>query len=113
MIPMLRYLPLILLAFVPACATATHSVGRDFDLTHIERVTEGETTSTNLIAWFGEPFSRTITGKGTQVWLYQYTVSNATVGAFAFHSEVRSNVKTKSATFTLVDGIVETFTATL
>lgn len=110
----MRNLLLLLILLAPlSCATASYSSGRDFDSSKIELVRENETTTAQLIAWFGQPESRSITGQGQEVWVYQHITTNAVAGAFAFHTEMRSDVKTKQATFVIRDGVVESFSATI
>ncbi|CCQ90796.1 conserved exported hypothetical protein [Nitrospina gracilis 3/211] len=52
------------------------SVGKDFDLSQTQHITQGATTKQDIQAMFGEPF-RTGVQNGHPVWVYEKSVYRA------------------------------------
>ncbi len=79
------------------CATATSTAGRDFDGTKVADIQKGVTTTKQLIAMFGEPYSKQVHSAEEVEWVYSW----ATATAKATSAFVSSSVKTKGYEKTL------------
>jgi hypothetical protein len=66
------------------CATAHSTAGRDFDTQKASQIVKGTTTSGEVVALFGEPYSRQLKDSDTVMWLYSYADVTAHANARPF-----------------------------
>jgi outer membrane protein assembly factor BamE (lipoprotein component of BamABCDE complex) len=80
----------LICATLMGCATATSTVGRDFDNTKVAEIKKGVTTTSELIAMFGQPFSKSVKSADEEEWTFSWAkaTSKMTMGWGA------NNVKT-------------------
>ncbi|MDU9389294.1 hypothetical protein [Pseudomonas sp. zfem002] len=60
-----------------ACATSHFTAGRDFPSASVASITKGKTTTKELKALFGEPYTKSAVSETDEKWLYTYTNSSA------------------------------------
>jgi hypothetical protein len=75
-------LTMLLAAFVISCATASHEMGRKFDISSVDNIQIGKTTEAEVISLLGEPLKKEIRPDDTKVYGYGHLQSKATVVAF-------------------------------
>jgi hypothetical protein len=57
---------------VVGCATATSTAGRDFDSTKVNEIKKGVTSTNELVAMFGQPYSKSVHSANEVEWLYTW-----------------------------------------
>lgn len=60
----------LLAALAAACAPAT--TGRDFDLSDVEKIRVGVTTTDDLRRMFGEPTGRLVGERAAETWVFSF-----------------------------------------
>jgi outer membrane protein assembly factor BamE (lipoprotein component of BamABCDE complex) len=60
-----------------SCASSKTITGSPIDETLVAKIRDGETTSEQILTWFGAPTSTTTLGEN-QVYIYKYCVSKST-----------------------------------
>ncbi len=68
------------------CATAQSTAGRDFDSSKVSQIVKGKTTSDEIFAMFGTPYSKQPEVDGGERWLYSYATATAHAQAGLFGS---------------------------
>ena len=63
-----------LLFMLQSCAISKHVTGRPIEQTLVDRIRDGETTSEQIISWFGAPTSTSALGEN-QLYIYKYCES--------------------------------------
>lgn len=61
------------------CASATSISGRDFDTSKVPLIQKGKTTQSEIVAWFGQPFTKSVSGADGEIWTYFYSTAHAKV----------------------------------
>lgn len=79
------------------CATATSTVGTDFDGAKVSEIKKGVTTSSELVALFGPPTSKSVKSETDVEWVFSW----ATATAKASMGWTAPDVKTKGYKKTL------------
>lgn len=69
----------ILLLNLVACATSNYSVGNPFPSDQVATIKKGQTTAAEVLAKFGEPFSKSVISATQEKWLYSYVEGSANV----------------------------------
>ena len=66
------------------CATRTSTAGRDFDSSKVNEIEKGVTTTSQVLSWFGEPYSKVPVSASAVKWHYGWarTTANVTPGVF-------------------------------
>ncbi|WP_085600208.1 MULTISPECIES: hypothetical protein [unclassified Pseudomonas] len=60
-----------------ACATSHYTAGRDFPSASVASISKGKTTTTELKAMFGEPYTKSAVSETDEKWIYTYTSGSA------------------------------------
>lgn len=66
-----------------SCYTAPIKHGSEFDVSYVKQIVKGETTKAQLIAWFGQPFSKNTISGNEEKWIYTYTHGEAKSGVLS------------------------------
>jgi len=98
----------ILLLNLAACATSSYSVGKPFPSDQVATIKKGETTTTEILAKFGEPFSKSAISATQEKWLYSYVEGSANVNL----GQVKSTGTQKTLDLLLDNEIVVNYTFT-
>jgi len=72
------------LALVMMQAACVSTIGNDFDAAKADTFLIGRTTTTEVIAALGKPYSRSIDKGGTEAWVYRIDRGTSRVTAAAF-----------------------------
>ncbi|MDD2944034.1 MAG: hypothetical protein PHC51_13845 [bacterium] len=92
------------------CATSTFSHGRDFPSEKVSSIVRGKTTTLELAALFGQPFSKTLVSDTDEKWLYLYVQSSAKAKSYIVSMKVESTVDQKMLDVLVRNGVVINFT---
>lgn len=81
----LRLLLVVLISIltISGCAshTTNYTLGRDFSTESVGKIEKGVTTTDQLVALLGEPYSKSVISENEEKWLYMYLHSSATARA--------------------------------
>ena|SRR5258708_2543379 len=66
------------------CATAHTTAGRDFDATKVSQIVKGKTTSSDILAMFGTPYSKQPKDNDEEMWVYSYAEATAHAQSMGF-----------------------------
>lgn len=99
---------ILLTAALAGCATSNYSVGRDFPSEKVPAIVKGETTASQVEAWFGQPFSKSVLSASQEKWLYSHAVgqAKATMGS------VTTSGTQRMLDILIDDGVVVNYTFT-
>lgn len=79
---------LLVIALIPlllwGCATATSTTGSDFNSSVVPHIHEGVTTTTQLLRWLGEPYSKVPVSATEIMWLYTWARPTANLSVVPF-----------------------------
>ena len=100
------------LLFAPGCATSNYSYGRDFDSKNVALISKGKTTSAEVIALFGQPFSKQVINETEEHWNYIFSTGTAKAQSYIITTKVESTVQQKTLDVLLKNGIVTNYTFT-
>jgi len=71
----------ILTLFGCTTHTTNYTLGRDFSAESVSKIQKGVTTTDELVALLGEPYSKSVISENEEKWLYMYLHSSATARA--------------------------------
>ena len=94
------------------CATATFTQGRAFDTTKVATIEKSKTTKTQIVAWFGEPFSKAVSGADGETWIYMYTQGKTKAQSYVFSVDVKTEGNMKKLDVLFKNDVVANFTYT-
>lgn len=66
------------------CATSTATSGNDFDSSKVAQIEKGVTTTDQLVAMFGQPYSKHVKGDTDEEWLFLYVTATSKARAVPF-----------------------------
>lgn len=98
--------------FITACATSNYTVGNDFPTENIDKIEREETTSSDLVSLFGEPYSKSVISEDTEKWLYTYSSGTAKAQSYIVTMQVETTGEQKTLDVLLKNGVVVNFTFT-
>lgn len=101
---------LVLASLFGSCATSTFESGQDFNTARVSSISEGQTTQAQVLEWFGDPQSKTVSGGGVESWSYTHSVSSAEAQSMVFKIDVETTSTYKSLVVTFVSGVVSSYT---
>lgn len=104
-------LPLLIL-LVTGCATSSYSVGKDFASENISQVIKGKTTSEELTALLGEPYTKTVLSASDEKWIYMHSEAIAKAQSYIISMDVKTTGTQKMLDVLISNGIVVNFTYT-
>ncbi len=88
------------------CATATVNTGKAFDSTKVHQIEKAVTTRAELIAWFGEPISRSIDSQGLEKLVWQVGTIESKAQSMIVSMKVKTEMQGKRLEVSVKDGIV-------
>ena len=88
------------------CFTAPIKQGSEFDVDQIKNIVKGETTKTQLITWFDQPYSKNTISENEEKWIYTYTQGEAKSGLLSTKVEMQTQV----LDLYLIDDVVINYT---
>jgi len=95
-----------------SCATANFTQGKPFDTTKVSSIEKGKTTAAEIKNWFGEPFTKAVSGAKEETWVYFYEAGQSKAQSYVFSVKVQTEGNIKKLDILLKDGVVENFTYT-
>lgn len=112
----MKYLNLVIIALfifaLNGCATSSYSVGKDFSTESVSKIEKGKTTSSDLLAMFGQPFSKSVISENQEKWLYTYASGIAKAQSYVVTMKAETNGTQKTLDILLKDGVVTNYTFT-
>jgi hypothetical protein len=82
--PRIEYLLLFfILTLIMSCASASHEVGRKFDISAVDKIQIGRTTEVEVISLLGEPLKKQIKPDGTREYGYGHVQSTIKATPFS------------------------------
>lgn len=94
------------------CATSSYSVGENFASENVSQIIKGKTTSDELIALLGEPYSKTVLSDTDEKWLYMYSEGQAEAQSYIVSMDVKTTGTQKVLDVLISDGVVVNFAYT-
>lgn len=101
---MKKILIMLVAAVIFSACSSTSVRGRDFNADNVALIKKQETTKQDLIRLFGQPYTVSILGDGTEQWVYQYIKATATPAEFS--NDIDIDGFSKNLTIQLKDGTV-------
>jgi hypothetical protein len=114
---MKRYVSLFCVALIAGCGspapvappkvvTTTTRRGRDFDTSRAKDIQNNQTTTTEIIKWFGEPFAKKIVSTNQIGWLYEWNQSTLTTDRSTKTVNTRETGYRKKLELLIIDDVV-------
>jgi outer membrane protein assembly factor BamE (lipoprotein component of BamABCDE complex) len=102
---------LLIIAAIPlllwGCATSTSSTGNEFSSSVVPRIKKGFTTTSQVLRWLGEPYSKEPVSSNEIIWLYNWSRPTADLNVVPFgHRNIGTSGYRKTLWLTIKDGIV-------
>ena len=94
------------------CATASFTQGKQFDTTKVSLIEKGKTTASQITDWFGQPFTKTVTGADGETWVYMHMQGQSKAQSYVFSVNVQTEGNMKKLDLLFTNGVVENFTFT-
>lgn len=94
------------------CATSSYTVGRDFMSTNISQIVKGKTTSSELVALVGEPYTKTVLSETDEKWIYMYSAGTAKAQSYVFSMDVQTTGTQKTLDVLISEGVVVNYAYT-
>ena len=94
--------------FLIGCVSVPIQQGSDFDETKVSQIVKGQTTTEEIVSWFGQPFSKNTLSETQQKWIYSSTQGEVTGGMLSTHART----KTKTLDLLITEGVVVNFAYT-
>ena len=76
----------------------------------MDQIAKGETTATNLVELFGEPFSKTVVSGNEEKWIYTYQSGTASAQSYLVTMKTKTEGSMKTLDILLKDGTVVNYT---
>lgn len=73
----------IALTLIVSCASASHEVGRKFDMSAVDKIQIGKTTEAEVVSLLGEPLKQQIKPDGTKEYGYGHVESKVKATPFS------------------------------
>lgn len=106
-----RLIAVVGMCFVlSACATSHYTAGRDFSSASVVNITKGKTTTTELKALFGEPYSKSAVSETDEKWIYTYTSGSAHAQSYVVTMKVTTIGTQKTLDVLIRDDVVINYT---
>lgn len=103
---------LITIATLSGCATSNYSIGTDFSVEKASEIIKGETTTSQLVALLGEPYSKHVLSKTQEKWMYFYSAGSAKAQSYIVTMDVKTSGTQKTLDVLIEDGVVVNYTLT-
>lgn len=100
------------LVLCAGCASSSFSVGRPFDETGVTKIVKGKTTAAELLALFGEPFTKAVVSENEVKWNYYHTAGVVSAVATPFGATTETDSQSKILDVLLKNDTVVNFTFT-
>jgi outer membrane protein assembly factor BamE (lipoprotein component of BamABCDE complex) len=84
------FFTLLFAALLSGCATASFETGRRFDASKVSSIQKGQTTKAEILAWFGEPYSKTVSGEDGEMWIYLHSQGTSKAKSMVFTVDVKT-----------------------
>lgn len=104
------FLCLVLAASVLGCASATVSVGKPFDSAKVAAIQKGKTTIPEIVAWFGEPYTKSVAGADGETWTYYFSQARSVAKNYVYKIDVKTEQTSKKLDLFCRDGVVLNYT---
>ena len=97
---------LLIVQVLAGCATSNYSVGMEFDSTNVEKIEKGVTKSSQLVEWFGEPYTKTVISGTEEKWIYMYSSGTATASSGILTMKLENSGTQKTLDVLISNGVV-------
>ncbi len=94
------------------CATSSYTVGKNFASENVSKIVKGKTTSEEMIALFGEPYSKTVISATDEKWIYMHSEGTAKAQSYIVTMDVKTTGTQKMLDVLITDGVVVNYTFT-
>lgn len=95
-----------LAVFLVGCATANYSVGKPFNTENVTKIEHGKTTKQDLVAMFGEPYSKTPLTATQEKWIYTYVYGSSKAQSYVVTMKVDSQGHQQTLDLIIENGVV-------
>lgn len=94
-LPYLKMKPLVFSLLIATlalsgCASANFSSGVPFDTTKVSSIQKGVTTKAEVVSWFGQPFTKSVSGADGEMWVYIYSTGTSKARSMVFTVDVET-----------------------
>lgn len=93
-----------------ACATSHFSAGRDFSSANVASISKGKTTTAELKALFGEPYTKSAVSETDEKWIYMYTSGSAHAQSYVVTMKVNTTGMQKTLDLLIRNDVVINYT---
>lgn len=94
------------------CATSSYTVGKSFASANVTQIVKGKTTGEELIALFGEPYSKTVLSASDSKWIYMYSEGTTKAQSYILSMDVQTTGTQKMLDVLISNGVVVNFAYT-
>ena len=105
-------LMVLLALLLVACAKSDYSVGNDFSSEQVNNIVKGETTTEQLVSWFGQPYSKIVISENETKWMYVHTKGEAKMQSYLVTAKYTSSGTQKTLDILVKNNIVVNYTFT-
>lgn len=94
------------------CASANFSSGIPFDTTKVSSIQKGVTTKAEVVSWFGQPFTKSVSGADGEAWLYLYSTGTSKARSMVVTVDVETTGRMQKLDVLFAGDVVSNFTFT-
>ncbi|HDS0940095.1 TPA: hypothetical protein QDZ12_003371 [Pseudomonas putida] len=106
-----RFIVVIVMCLLgSACATSHYTAGRDFPSASVASITKGKTTTAELKALFGEPYTKSAVSETDEKWVYTYSSGSAHAQSYVVTMKVTTTGTQKTLDVLIRDDVVINYT---
>lgn len=80
--------------------------------TNISQIVKGKTTSSELVALVGEPYTKTVLSETDEKWIYMYSAGTAKAQSYVFSMDVQTTGTQKTLDVLISEGVVVNYAYT-
>ena len=92
------------------CSTSTYSVGKDFPSENVSKIIKGKTSTEDMLALFGKPYSRAVISATDEKWIYMHSEGTAKAQSYIVTVDVKTTGTQKMLDVLISNGVVVNYT---
>jgi outer membrane protein assembly factor BamE (lipoprotein component of BamABCDE complex) len=102
----IRTIALAVALALTGCATASFTMGDQFDTVAVDMIEDGKTTTSDLLRWFGEPYTKSVVSDTDQKWIWTYSDMKTSATSFIVTTTSKTEGVRKTLDVLVRNGVV-------
>lgn len=101
-----------IILLLSGCATSSYSVGKNFASENISQIIKGKTTSKELTALLGQPYTKTVLSASDEKWIYMHSKGTTKAQSYIVSMDIITTGTQKMLDVLISNGVVANFAYT-